>query len=168
LKQTNAQIASLLTQLSQVQHQTPARQASNSATRVSPYEAAFVKNRTKAAELVEKLRPQIQQKQGGLEQPILPPTARRSKPQQMWLSNNIQLVISECVSFMYHLQTCVQNENMTVKDASLLLKAGLLALKPKSVSSNSVVTTTVEEPQDNNYEGIEALVEQIKALLVNK
>ena len=71
-------------------------------------------------------------------------------------------VIAECVAFMFHLQTCVHDEQITVKDCTLLLKAGLLALKPKGVAHSSVV----ENDDEDVYDRIEGLVQVIKQELV--
>eukprot|EP00818_Percolomonas_sp_WS_P000584 CAMPEP_0117441858 /NCGR_PEP_ID=MMETSP0759-20121206/3850_1 /TAXON_ID=63605 /ORGANISM="Percolomonas cosmopolitus, Strain WS" /LENGTH=923 /DNA_ID=CAMNT_0005233723 /DNA_START=401 /DNA_END=3172 /DNA_ORIENTATION=+ len=80
-------------------------------------------------------------------------------------SNSIRQLISDCVAFLLHLETCVQDRQFTSADAELTLTAGLLALKPKGEPNQELeaiydeITRLIIEVQEFILRGVNSAVQ---------
>lgn len=89
------------------------------------YQGLFSKNRSLAATIVKQ----------ALDKALVDPSFTNIVSHDDWMSQKCLAVAQECIAFLYHIHSCVSDENMLTKDAIGILDASLLALKPKSMDS---------------------------------
>lgn len=104
---------------------------------------SFEENRKRASTLIDSLIKEIKLESGSDMGTTIEPVVN---------------LASNCLAFLFHLQTCIQNIQYTSEDVELTLTAGLMALKPQNESRQDIFIV---------YEELSNIVSQIQEAILD-
>jgi hypothetical protein len=114
----------------------------------------FSCNQTAANEVVNLIATEIGQQMDDQKRTTITSSNTVNVTNLVQSTRQIRGKVGECVSFLFHLQSCMAN--MSTGDVELTLQAALMALKPNGTNSSQA------------YEQISSMIQELKTILIKK